>query len=80
MKADCWVLGKIFYEMNKGFWEGDCIEDWEGITPVEQELIKSLIDYKPASRISAREALDLKIFKAAGDEYLLEFEVQPGAP
>ena len=54
MKADCWVLGKIFYEMNKGFWDGDCIEDWEGITPVEQELIKSLIDYKPASRISAR--------------------------
>lgn len=74
MQADCWALGKIFYEMVAGFIEKEFKPDYSAFTEVEEELIKALTEENPRLRCSAKQALDMKIFKSEGDEFLLELE------
>ena len=41
------------------------------VSPLERELVGSLIAADPLDRASARDALELPIFSDAGDQYLL---------
>lgn len=62
MKADCWALGKIFYEMVVGFCGKEFKPDYSLVSDVEEELIKALTEERPKYRSSARDALNLSVF------------------